>query len=223
MRANLGVFRMTTNDGEYKIGGGSGIRTHVTVARKHAFQACAFNRSATPPSQPARRWYGREGAQINGGPCRAQRRQGPQRRAISLRAQRSDPKLRPLAARSPPLGGPGTDRMILIGRIIAVLLLIGAALVTLQDAIGWYTTRVFEPTVVGTLWHKYSPNTLLLAQPPIPAWMAMRKSWRGISSFKRSHSARPRRSAWLLWTMTASASTGSPLTRMFMRTRSPSL
>src|SRR5260221_3865614 len=57
--------------------------------------------------------------------------------------------------------------MILIGRIIAVLLLIGAALVTLQDAIGWYTTGVFEPTVVGTLWHKYSPNTLLLAQPAI--------------------------------------------------------
>jgi hypothetical protein len=31
-------------------GGGSGIRTHVTVSRKHAFQACAFSHSATPPS-----------------------------------------------------------------------------------------------------------------------------------------------------------------------------
>jgi hypothetical protein len=30
-------------------GGGSGIRTHVTVSRKHAFQACAFSHSATPP------------------------------------------------------------------------------------------------------------------------------------------------------------------------------
>ncbi len=30
-------------------GGGRGIRTPVTVARKHAFQACAFSHSATPP------------------------------------------------------------------------------------------------------------------------------------------------------------------------------
>ena len=30
-------------------GGESGIRTHVTVSRKHAFQACAFNHSATSP------------------------------------------------------------------------------------------------------------------------------------------------------------------------------
>src|SRR5208283_5080869 len=32
-------------------GGGSGIRTHVTVSRKHAFQACAFSHSATPPQR----------------------------------------------------------------------------------------------------------------------------------------------------------------------------
>ena len=30
-------------------GGGDGIRTHDTVSRIHAFQACAFDRSATPP------------------------------------------------------------------------------------------------------------------------------------------------------------------------------
>jgi hypothetical protein len=35
----------------YCIGGGSGIRTHVTVSRKHAFQACAFSHSATPPDR----------------------------------------------------------------------------------------------------------------------------------------------------------------------------
>src|SRR5215831_2290447 len=35
-----------------KAGGGSGIRTHVTVSRKHAFQACAFSHSATPPDPP---------------------------------------------------------------------------------------------------------------------------------------------------------------------------
>ena len=34
-----------------KPGGGSGIRTHVTVSRKHAFQACAFSHSATPPDR----------------------------------------------------------------------------------------------------------------------------------------------------------------------------
>ena len=31
-------------------GGGSGIRTHDTVARIHAFQACAFSHSAIPPA-----------------------------------------------------------------------------------------------------------------------------------------------------------------------------
>jgi hypothetical protein len=36
-------------------GGGSGIRTHVTVSRKHAFQACAFSHSATPPDRPRKR------------------------------------------------------------------------------------------------------------------------------------------------------------------------
>src|SRR5262249_18410383 len=35
-----------------RAGGGSGIRTHVTVSRKHAFQACAFSHSATPPDRP---------------------------------------------------------------------------------------------------------------------------------------------------------------------------
>ena len=30
-------------------GGGSGIRTHDTVSRIHAFQACAFSHSAIPP------------------------------------------------------------------------------------------------------------------------------------------------------------------------------
>jgi hypothetical protein len=31
-------------------GGGSGIRTHDTVSRIHAFQACAFSHSAIPPA-----------------------------------------------------------------------------------------------------------------------------------------------------------------------------
>ena len=32
-------------------GGEGGIRTHETVARLHAFQACAFDHSATSPKQ----------------------------------------------------------------------------------------------------------------------------------------------------------------------------
>src|SRR4026207_73009 len=39
-------------------GGGSGIRTHDTVARIHAFQACAFSHSAIPPQGPLRRGQG---------------------------------------------------------------------------------------------------------------------------------------------------------------------
>lgn len=37
-------------------GGESGIRTRVTVSRKHTFQACAFNHSATSPSLHFSRW-----------------------------------------------------------------------------------------------------------------------------------------------------------------------
>ena len=40
--------RSTTND---PVGGGSGIRTHDTVSRIHAFQACALSHSAIPPGQ----------------------------------------------------------------------------------------------------------------------------------------------------------------------------
>ena len=37
-------------DNEIRVyGGESGIRTRVTVSRKHTFQACAFNHSATSP------------------------------------------------------------------------------------------------------------------------------------------------------------------------------
>jgi hypothetical protein len=32
-----------------KYGGESGIRTHVTLSSKHAFQACAFSHSAISP------------------------------------------------------------------------------------------------------------------------------------------------------------------------------
>src|SRR5579862_2266835 len=38
-------------------GGGSGIRTHDTVSRIHAFQACAFSHSAIPPVVRRRRLW----------------------------------------------------------------------------------------------------------------------------------------------------------------------
>jgi hypothetical protein len=46
------IWRTETGCGEPFFGGGSGIRTHVTVSRKHAFQACAFSHSAIPPCRP---------------------------------------------------------------------------------------------------------------------------------------------------------------------------
>src|SRR5262249_24116960 len=48
-RANSVSWRTPRNTHEHVVGGGGGIRTHETVARLHAFQACAFNHSATPP------------------------------------------------------------------------------------------------------------------------------------------------------------------------------
>src|ERR1700680_3847119 len=40
---------------DLKTGGESGIRTHVTLSSKHAFQACAFSHSAISPRQSAAR------------------------------------------------------------------------------------------------------------------------------------------------------------------------
>src|SRR5207244_5772517 len=37
-----------------KAGGESGIRTHVTLSSKHAFQACAFSHSAISPANVLR-------------------------------------------------------------------------------------------------------------------------------------------------------------------------
>jgi hypothetical protein len=46
----LHELKMGTDSDERIIGGGGGIRTRETIHhRLHALQACAFNRSATPP------------------------------------------------------------------------------------------------------------------------------------------------------------------------------
>src|SRR3979411_1558541 len=49
-------------------GGGSGIRTHDTVSRIHAFQASAFSHSAIPP-RVARAQYSRGRGAHNPGPA----------------------------------------------------------------------------------------------------------------------------------------------------------
>src|SRR5262245_11330330 len=54
MRGVLQVsFARKANESNWS-GGEGGIRTHETVARLHAFQACAFDHSATSP-KPGRR------------------------------------------------------------------------------------------------------------------------------------------------------------------------
>ncbi len=42
-------FQTIVGSHTIKVGGEGGIRTHVTLSRKHAFQACAINHSATSP------------------------------------------------------------------------------------------------------------------------------------------------------------------------------
>ena len=53
---------------DIEFGGESGIRTRVTVSRKHTFQACAFNHSATSPHRFAPAGYA---GQVGGSEPRA--------------------------------------------------------------------------------------------------------------------------------------------------------
>ena len=48
----LAAWTATENVTRGRIGGESGIRTHGTLARTHAFQACALSRSAISPVGP---------------------------------------------------------------------------------------------------------------------------------------------------------------------------
>src|SRR3954464_6763449 len=49
---SLPKFVNSRNFNRLSRGGGSGIRTHDTVSRIHAFQASAFSHSAIPPAAP---------------------------------------------------------------------------------------------------------------------------------------------------------------------------
>src|SRR2546430_13231294 len=47
---SVGITSLQVLDNK-KAGGESGIRTHVTLSSKHAFQACAFSHSAISPAR----------------------------------------------------------------------------------------------------------------------------------------------------------------------------
>src|SRR6516162_2711580 len=61
-------------------GGGSGIRTHDTVSRIHAFQACALSHSAIPPGQLQRGQYN---------PARSGEKPAPRSRDLPQRRERN--------------------------------------------------------------------------------------------------------------------------------------
>ncbi len=64
--------------------------------------------------------------------------------------------------------------MRVIGRVIAVLLLLAAAVIALRDASGWYRTGVLHPTLIGALWEQLLA-ALKVTQPAVqqrvPSWL----------------------------------------------------
>jgi hypothetical protein len=64
--------------------------------------------------------------------------------------------------------------MRLIGRLIAVLLLLAAAGFALHDGAGWYRTGVIQPTIIGALWDQLL-GALKITQPAVqqrvPPWL----------------------------------------------------
>ena len=75
-RISLDLFVNKINEMIRVRGGERGIRTLDRVSPIHAFQACAFNHSATSPAQSSRGWLrppAREGAQYTQGPAGSKR------------------------------------------------------------------------------------------------------------------------------------------------------
>jgi hypothetical protein len=81
---------------DQKSGGESGIRTHGTLSRTHAFQACALSHSAISPEAPS---VGDPGATSNGfrGFCKSGAMMKPRRRESVMR--RTCPPTLPLSNR----------------------------------------------------------------------------------------------------------------------------
>ena len=64
--------------------------------------------------------------------------------------------------------------MRVIGRVIAVLLLLAAAGIALRDASGWYRTGIVHPTLIGTLWEQLLATlkvTQAAVQQRVPPWL----------------------------------------------------
>ena len=64
--------------------------------------------------------------------------------------------------------------MRLIGRVIAVLLLLAAAAIALHDGSGWYRTGVIHPTLIGTFWDQLLATLKLTqagVQQRVPPWL----------------------------------------------------
>ena len=64
--------------------------------------------------------------------------------------------------------------MRLIGRVIAVLLLLAAAAIALHDASGWYRSGVVHPTIIGAFWDQFLAALKLTqagVQRRVPPWL----------------------------------------------------
>jgi uncharacterized protein (TIGR03382 family) len=64
--------------------------------------------------------------------------------------------------------------MRLIGRVIAVLLLLAAAAIALHDASGWYRTGLIHPTIIGAFWDQLLAVlkiTQAAVQQRVPPWL----------------------------------------------------
>ena len=64
--------------------------------------------------------------------------------------------------------------MRVIGRVIAVLLLLAAVAIALRDASGWYRTGIIHPTLVGALWEQLLGllrTTPAAVQRRVPPWL----------------------------------------------------
>jgi hypothetical protein len=176
---------MTTVHRELRTGGGSGIRTHVRVSPKHAFQACALSHSAIPPSK--------KGATLAGLSARAKK--APRLELGRLRAAwisgceaprrwcqigcRSAPGA--LGVTRPPraisqgnIGGEkaaGIGREAVLGmgwaRNLGWLLILAALLVAAYEAYGWHAHGTYRITAASELWQRLSPASLDWTQAAI--------------------------------------------------------
>ena len=64
--------------------------------------------------------------------------------------------------------------MRVIGRLIAVLLLLAAVALALRDASGWYRTGIVHPTIIGTLLDQLLATlkvTQASVQHRVPPWL----------------------------------------------------